>query len=137
MKHLFAALLSLSVAGAAHAASGDEGPFVLKENSFVCVSPEAYAEAQTRLTTAASRYKLAKQMTAEKLCIMVDEEDIEDMMAPFVKVTDRTENLIKVQYEVEFYKRIRFLHRAFARVVFKGWTHSDQLIPRADIGKRE
>lgn len=138
MKRLLAVTaLGLALAsGPAAAATDGEGPFVLSEGSFVCVSPEAYAEAEERAKTAPSRFKLAKQLTEEKLCIMVDEEDIEDMMAPFVLVTDTKDDLIKVQYEVEFYKRIEFLKRAFSRLIFSGWTHKDSLMPRAELGRK-
>ena len=132
----FAAAFVISLAAAqSYAATADEGPYVLMENTFVCVSPTAYDEAIERAKTAPSKFKLAKQLTAEKLCVMVDDEDIEDMMAPFVKVTETDADMIKVQYEVEFYKRIEYLHRTFSRVVFTGWTHKDRLIPRSDLGK--
>lgn len=133
-------LAAVMAAGLAVAAGGpataEEGPFVLKENSFVCVTPANYAEAIQRAETAPSRFKLAKELAVEKKCIMVDEEDIEDMMAPFVLVTETDQDMIKVQYEVEFYKRIAFLHRTFSRVIFTGWTHRDQLMPRRDLGKQ-
>ncbi|MEM7365120.1 MAG: hypothetical protein AAF525_13940 [Pseudomonadota bacterium] len=129
------ALLIAGGATSAAAASDDDGPYVLMENSFVCVSPDAYGIAIERAKSAPSRFKLAKQLTSEKLCVMVDDEDIEDMMAPFVQVTETSDELIKVQYEVEFYKRIRYLHRTFARVIFSGWTHKDRLMPRADLGQ--
>ena len=122
--------------GPAWTASDDDGPYVLEEGSFVCVSPEAYGQAIERAESAKSRFKLAKELTKEKLCIMVDEEDIEDMMAPFVLVTEEKGDLIKVQYEVEFYKRIAYLNRAFARLIFAGWTHRDNMMLRADLGKK-
>ena len=138
MRRLFAipALMAAMLTCQAQAAGDDEGPHVLVEGSFVCVSPEAYAEAEERAKGAQSRFKLAKELTAEKLCIMVDEEDIEDMMAPFVLVTEEQGDMIRVQYEVEFYKRIEFLNRAFARLIFAGWTHRDNMMLRADLYKK-
>lgn len=133
---LIAAMAAASIAAPSSAATDEAGPYVLMENTFVCVSPAAYHEAIERAKTAPSRFKLAKQLTEEKLCVMVDEEDIEDMMAPFVKITETDADMIKVQYEVEFYKRIAYLHRTFSRVIFTGWTHKDRLMPRSDLGKR-
>lgn len=65
----------------------------------------------------------------------IDDEDIEDMLAPFVLVTERQDEKIKVRFEVEFYKRIAYLHRNFARVRFAGWTHEDRLKPRSSLGE--
>lgn len=114
--------------------TGDEqGPFVVREGAFVCVSPAAYAEAIKRAESMTSRRKLGKELTAERKCYLVDEDDIEDMYPPFTIVTDTDGDMIKIRYDVEYYKRIHYLHREFGIITFSGWTHVDQLMPRADL----
>jgi hypothetical protein len=57
----------------------------------------------------------------------VDDEYLEDMMAPFVQVLDRQGEKIKVSFTVEFYKRIATLHRRITRVTYAGWTDAGNL----------
>lgn len=116
-------------------AAEEEGPFILAENSWVCVTPEAYDQAITEADKTDDLRGLRKQFLEEKLCMTINDEDIEDMLAPFVLVTERQNEKIKVRFEVEFYKRIAYLHRNFARVTFAGWTHEDRLKPRSSLGE--
>ncbi|MGI9503207.1 MAG: hypothetical protein ACR2RE_09155 [Geminicoccaceae bacterium] len=115
------------------AAAQEEGPFILAENSWVCVTPDAYDQAIAEADKTNDIRALRKQFLENKLCMTIDDEDIEDMMAPFVQVTDRKDEKIKVRFEVEFYKRIAYLHRNFARITFAGWTHEDRLKPRSSL----
>jgi len=131
---LTAALVLGSSMGMAETTEED-GPFILAENSWVCVTPEAYDQATAEADKTDDIRGLRKKFLENKLCMTVDDEDIEDMMAPFVLVTDRQDEKIKVRFEVEFYKRIAFLHRNFARVTFAGWTHEDRLKPRSSLGE--
>jgi hypothetical protein len=57
----------------------------------------------------------------------VDDDDIEDMMAPFVTVVERQGDKVKVEFWIEFYKKIAELHRAWRNVKFTGWTAEDRL----------
>lgn len=116
------------------AATSDEGgPYILAENSWVCVTPEAYDVAIAEADKTDDIRALRKKMLEDKQCLTIDDEDIEDMMAPFVQVTERQDEKIKVRFEVEFYKRIAYLHRNFARITFAGWTHQDRLKPRSSL----
>jgi hypothetical protein len=120
-------LLALAVA----TASAAEGPpFLLKEGTWVCVTPEAYDQALTEQAKT-NGYKalmtLKDRLLAEKSCMFVDDEDIEDMMAPFVEVVDRQGEKIKVTFTIEFYKRTSTIGAAFNRVKFAGWTAEDRL----------
>lgn len=117
------------------AATDDDGPFILAENSWVCVTPEAYDQAIAEADKTDDLRGLRKKMLEDRLCMTVDDEDIEDMLAPFVLVTERQDEKIKVRFEVEYYKRIAYLHRNFARVTFAGWTHEDRLKPRSSLGE--
>lgn len=130
------ALLALGptlVAAETNAATKDDGPYILAENSWVCVTPEAYDVAIAEAGKTDDIRALRKQMLEDKQCLTIDDEDIEDMLAPFVQVTERQDEKIKVRFEVEYYKRIAYLHRNFARVTFAGWTHQDRLKPRSSL----
>ena len=130
-----AVTLSLGLGMGMAAAAQEEGPYILAENSWVCVTPEAYDQAIKAAEDTNDIRALRKQFLEDKLCMTIEDEDIEDMMAPFVQVTERQEEKIKVRFEVEFYKRIAYLHRNFARITFAGWTHEDRLMPRSSLGK--
>ena len=56
---------------------------------------------------------LKDRLLEAKSCMFVDDEDIEDMMAPFVTVVDRQGDKIKVEFWVEFYQKLAELHRAW------------------------
>jgi hypothetical protein len=126
---LLAAPLLLALAGAT--ASAVEGPpYLLKENTWVCVTPEAYDQAlveQGKTNGYKQLMALKDQLLAEKRCMFVDDEDIEDMMAPFVEVVERQGDKIKVTFTIEFYKRTSTIGAAFNRVKFAGWTAEDRL----------
>jgi len=131
------AILSLGSSIGVAESNNEDGPFILAENSWVCVTPEAYDQAITEADKTDDIRGLRKKFLEDRLCMTIDDEDIEDMMAPFVLVTDRQDEKIKVRFEVEFYKRIAFLHRNFARVTFAGWTHQDRLKPRSSLGDND
>ena len=67
------------------------------------------------------------KLRTSKQCILIVEDDIEDIMAPFVQVTERQDELVKVVFTVEFYRRIELLHRNITRATFTGWTGNDNL----------
>jgi hypothetical protein len=129
----FALSIALALGASAAAAAQEDGPYILAENSWVCVTPDAYDQAIAETEKTDDVRELRKRLLEDRLCMTVDDEDIEDMMAPFVQVTERRDQKIKVRFEVEFYKRIAFLHRNFARVTFAGWTHQDRLKPRSSL----
>jgi hypothetical protein len=117
--------------GAASAATAAEGPpYLLRENTWVCVTPEAYDQAlaeQAKTNGYKELMTLKDRLLAEKSCMLVDDDDIEDMMAPFVEVIDRQGDKIKVTFTIEFYKRFSDISAAFNRVKFSGWTADDRL----------
>jgi hypothetical protein len=121
----------LAVVGTGLAATAAEGPpYLLHENTWVCVTPEAYDQAlvdQAKTSGYKELIVLKDRLLAEKSCMFVDDEDIEDMMAPFVEVIERQGDKIKVTFTIEFYKRISNISAAFNRVQFTGWTAEDRL----------
>ncbi|MGQ4808672.1 hypothetical protein NKDENANG_02060 [Candidatus Entotheonellaceae bacterium PAL068K] len=118
-------LLSSLAVGTAHAAE----PQTLAEGSWVCSTPESYDQAvETARNWRGKALKdLKQQLLEKKLCMYVDDEDLEDLMAPFVKVLSRQGDKVKVSFTIEFYKRIQYLHRKITRVTFAGWTDAKNL----------
>ena len=57
------------------------------------------------------------------------------MVPPFLKVRERQGEWVKVRFEIEYYKRIEYLHRKFWRITYEGWTHQDRVIPRSQMGQ--
>ncbi len=107
-----------------------DGPLTLAMGSWVCVSLEDYDQALERQQAGSSPYKLAEELFEAQKCIYMDDDNIEDMMAPFVQVHAREGERSKVSFIVEHYKRIEFLHRKFTRMNYTGWTDHANIKPR-------
>lgn len=100
----------------------------LHDKSWLCATPEDYAHALDRVAEGSSSFgTIRKELLDSKKCMLVVEDDIEDMMAPFVEVMERQGQTVRVRFTVEFYKRIELLHRNITRVTFAGWTGEDNL----------
>jgi hypothetical protein len=113
------------------AGTAAEGPpYLLHEGTWVCVTPEAYDQAlaeQAKTNGYKDLMALKERLLAAKSCMFVDDEDIEDMMAPFVQVGERQGDKIKVTFTIEFYKPTSSIGAKFNRVRFSGWTAEDRL----------
>ena len=121
----FVILLVGVVVGSAQA----EAPQTLVDGSWVCRTPEAYDQAveAERQGQGKTLSKLRAQLLEKQLCMYVDDEYLEDLMAPYVKVLTRQGDKVHVSFSVEFYKRIEFLHRKITRVRYAGWTAAGNL----------
>lgn len=115
-------LLSFGIA-VGHAAE----PQTLKEGVWVCSTPEAYDQAIAAERQEKDLQALKQRLLDQKFCMYIDDEYLEDMMAPFVQVLSQQGNKVKVSFTVEFYKRIATLHRRIARVTYAGWTEAGNL----------
>jgi hypothetical protein len=104
----------------------------LKENIFVCISPEAYDSAMVRVRELKGQdlEPLKKELGEQKQCMFVDAEMADDIMAPFAVVLDRNGTKVQVQFIVTFNKRIALLHRMINRYVLVGWTDESNLEPK-------
>ncbi len=131
MKRLaIAAALVVALASPAQAAeSGEEPPQTFYNHTWVCTSPEAYATAvQREAETPRDKFGALKvALLEERLCMLVDEEQLEDMMAPFVQVKETQGEMVKVEFIIEFYRKVEFLHRRITRVFYTGWTDQANL----------
>jgi hypothetical protein len=120
------ALLVTLVVGTAHA-----GEFLttLKEGSWVCTSPEAYdiAIEEQRKWQGGNLDELKKDLLDRKLCMYVDAEYVEKMMVPYARVLERQGTKVRVQFTVEYRKRLEILHRFISRVTYAGWTDAANL----------
>jgi hypothetical protein len=122
--------LPLAVAPTLAGAAAEGPPYLLHENTWVCATPDAYNQAlaeQAKTNGYKDLMALKERLLAEKSCMLVDDEAIEDMMAPYVEVIERQGDKIKVTFTVEFYKRVSSIQARFRRVKFAGWTAEDRL----------
>ena len=117
---------------AAPPADADQVFKTLKENIFVCVSPEAYDEAMVRVREVDGRdiEPLKKELLEKKQCMFVDPEMVDGIMAPYALVLKRDGSKVQVQFVVTFRKRIELLHRLTNRYVLVGWTEEANLEPK-------
>lgn len=124
------AVLPLAVTTASAAITAQGPPYLLHVGTWVCTTPEAYDQALAEQAKA-DGYKdlmaLKERLLAEKSCMFVDDDDIEDMMAPFVEVIEHQGDKIKVTFTIEFYKKVSEIQAGFNRVKFSGWTAEDRL----------
>jgi hypothetical protein len=104
----------------------------LKENIFVCISPEAYDDAMSRVREFKGQdlEPLKKDLGERKQCMFVDAEMADGIMPPFAIVLDRNGTKVQVQFVVTFQKQIALLHRMINRYVLVGWTDESNLEPK-------
>jgi len=104
----------------------------LKEGCWICVSPEAYDQAVERERNLHGQDldALKKQLLEQKLCMYADAELVGRMMVPYATVVERNGTKVKVQFTLEYRKRLEFLHRMISRAVMAGWTASTNLVKK-------
>ena len=125
---LAAVALGLAVAAAIPARAADPvddtPPQTLYSGIWLCSTPEAYDSAVERAADLPRDQMgpLETELAKTKQCIVVDNDDVEEMMAPFVTVLEQRGGKVLIHYMVEFEKRIELLHRQVTQVMFTGWT---------------
>jgi hypothetical protein len=125
--------LAAALVGMAVVAPAQAGDFTtLKENIFVCISPQAYDDAMVRVRELSGRNlePLKKDLSENKQCMFVDPEMADNIMAPFAVVLQRDGTKVQVQFIITFRKNVAFLHRLINRYVLVGWTDESNLESR-------
>ena len=118
-----ALLLAVAAAGRPYAAE----PQIFVHGAWVCATPEAYDQAIEEAARTRDREGLAERLRDENLCTYIEDDDVEDIMAPFVEVLGRQGDKVRVTFIVENYRRIATLHARITWVKFTGWTQADNL----------
>ena len=110
-------------------AAQEEGPLMLGEGSWVCDSPETYEGVLAARKSGEGVRAIEKRTREARTCVYLDDDNLEDMMAPFVQVLERDGDMIRVSFIIEHYRRVggRYLHREFTRMEYKGWTAGDNI----------
>jgi hypothetical protein len=138
MTRIVLTLALLAVAVSAAQARATKGPpYLLEEGTWICATPDDYDRAlaeQAKTNGHPELMALKDRLLAAKSCMYVDDDDIEDMMAPFVTVVERQGDKVKVEFWIEFYKKIAELNRAWSNVEFTGWTAEDRLADYHPVG---
>ena len=125
-----ATLLIVLLLGTAQGHHDDDRPHTLLTGSWVCVSQEVYGQAAAGKRAGKDVQTLRQELRNEdghELCIFVDNEILEDMLAPWVRVLGQEGDQIQVAFTVEYYQRLNVIHRRFSRVQFTGWTGAGNL----------
>ncbi len=117
-------VLSLAV-GSAYAAELQ----TFSNGTWLCDSPKSYdlAIERARGQQGEDLRGLQKELREKKLCMYIDDDDVEDIMAPFVTVTETQGDKVKVSFTVEYFKKIKYLHRKITQVTYAGWTDAGNL----------
>lgn len=114
----------------AQAHHDDDRPHTLHSDTWVCASQTAYEQAAAGQRAGQGVQVLRQQLRNEEgqdLCIHVDDEILEDMLAPWVRVLGQEGDQVQVAFTVEYYQRLNIIHRRFSRVQFTGWTGAGNL----------
>ena len=125
--------LAAALVGMAVVASAQAGDFTtLKENIFVCISPQAYDDAMLRVRglNSLDLEPLKKELSESQQCMFVDPKLADNIMAPFAIVLQRDGTKVQVQFIVTFREKVAFLHRLINRYVLVGWTDESNLETR-------
>jgi len=73
----------------------------------VCISPQAYDEAMCACAnSAAATSSVEEELGENKLCMFVDPEMADNIMAPFAVVLQRDGTKVQVQFIVTFRKNV-------------------------------
>ena len=123
-------LLVFLLAGTAQGHHDDDRPHTLLSGSWVCASQEVYGQAAAGKRAGRDVQALRQELRTEdghELCIFVDDDILEDMLAPWVRVLGQEGDQVQVAFTVEYYQRLNIIHRRFSRVQFTGWTGAGNL----------
>ena len=125
------AAVALCAALAGQALAGETFKTV-RDNTFVCVTPQAYDEAMARVAQLNGRdiEPVKQELLQGKQCMFVDPELADNIMAPFAVVLQREGTKVQIQFVVTMRKKIEFLHRMINRYVLVGWTEEANLTPK-------
>lgn len=125
------ALLGMGIAAVTPVRAGDTLT-TLKENIFVCVSPQVYDDAmgKVKALNGGDLEPLKKNLAENKQCMFVDPQMVADLMAPYAVVLERDSGKVRVQFILQDRQRLAFLHRLINRIVLVGWTDEANLEPR-------
>ena len=120
---------ALAVGFLAPVQAAEWAPQTFYDRTWVCISPEAYTTAIQREADLprGQLASLRSKLLEEQLCMMLEEDQIEDMMAPFVQIKEIRGDMVRVEFIIEFYRKIKFLHRRITRVFYTGWTDQANL----------
>jgi len=92
-----------------------------KLGTWVCQTPETYDEV-TRAANSGSQSNQQLRQAYKDNCLFMDDDNIEDMLPPFVTILDNENDKAKVTFFVEFYRKLAVLEANIKHVRFVGWT---------------
>ena len=105
-----------------------DGDLTLQLGSWVCATPDNYDQiVSAQRDGGSSPFQLKKEN--EKTCVYMDDENLEEMMAPFVKVLEQQGDKSKVTFFVQFEKRYSPTRQEMSQVKYTGWTAASNVIP--------
>jgi hypothetical protein len=121
-------LLALVLGIVADATYAGEYLQTLKENCWVCETPEAYDLAIAEERKNGDLEALKQRLLDQKQCIYADNAFVSRMMVPYATVLERQGAKVKVTFTLQYRKRLEALHRQISRVTFVGWTDAGNLL---------
>lgn len=112
------------------ASVGDAGEYLqtLKDNCWICETPEAYDLAIAEEKHNGDLEAMKQRLLDQKQCIYADAAFVSRMMVPYATVLERQGSKVKVSFTLQYRKRVEALHRQISRVTFVGWTDAGNLL---------
>jgi hypothetical protein len=123
---LAAAFLLASSAAAALA----EEAWMFRGDTWVCDTPQHYDMVVERAKAGGDLRALKRELA--HMCVLVEDGDQGDIMAPFVRRLEDGGDKVKVVFVFRSERRKGLLDRSVQQIQYRGWTAADKLRTRAD-----
>jgi hypothetical protein len=120
------ACLVMAVAGAVAA----EEPLMFRGSTWVCDTPDHYDAVVARQRNGDPLRALRQELA--KVCVFIEDEDQDDIMAPFVSRLEENGDKVKIVFMVQEERRKSLLNRSVEQIQYRGWTATEKVQPRAD-----
>lgn len=110
-------------------AADEQTPMMLERGSWVCDTQESYGQALAEQKSAGKSLRdLRKNL--ESHCIYMDEDNLKDMMAPWVTVLEQQADYDKVSFAIQSEQRISVINQKIKQMKYTGWTAVTNIKPR-------
>ena len=117
----------LTIAGTAAALAE---PMMFKGSAWVCDTPEHYQDAVAQQQNGGDLATLRHELRAAGRCLFVEDEDQDDILAPFVSLMEEHEGMAKVAFMIQDERRRSIVDRSVSQTRYLGWTEAGRLQSR-------
>jgi hypothetical protein len=107
-----------------------EEPWMFRGSAWVCDSPAHYDMVIERERAAGDSRALRRELA--QICVFIEDNDQDDIMAPFVRRLEDDGDKVKVVFMIQEERRKALLHRSVEQIQYRGWTAASKLQTRSE-----